>query len=1054
MSLDELAAKMKTSPISLFYGAGVSFACGGPLGDELAALIQRNFSVQTKKDFFSLMQEVIGWNDDNRAEAEALIRKRLAAISPKEDQKYLFSIPWKAILTTNYDQLPDIIGSTLDGSRQVIPIADPEREVNQLRDDHLYCFKLLGDSQYSFSQGGWMVLSTSDLFSESERRTTFFRKFRTLAISGHIIYLGYSFEDDLVFLLLNHMKKVLQTFPWKGFAIIPDEPDSETKKKLESVGITWVKGTLEDFVKSAKKVFGDTPKSAPVDVGCLTLHGQTVDIDRSVFSNIKGKFSLLHEDLMKSSSEKIEDFLQGTCKTFFPYVWNWDFRRESKVIWEKPNAKAIIPNDLALLSNRTSVVDLDQNFFCALVGIAGSGKSIFVNRIAFEWHQTGNPVIFVDPTNSSIDTPALDGVMNEIRENYMKRAKEAGVTNPKSLKWLLITDGCAPIIGQIKILRDHLLSTGKPGDIILVSRESEAPLEKIKTYGFDAIYKLSDTIYEEDRDRFLQQSKRFGIIDEEIFNKNIRDPEVNSSFFALIYSTLHSSRKAINKLLKEEYEKLDQESKKTYQTVSLIQAYQLDPLVTLVTKSQSIDPNWLRPQLATGSLSGVLRTANYGRSLFAFQRIVAESIAEAIFRTSDERKSALKSIIGAVTYGEESEMHLLENLLNFRIDLDVGPRLTPDNKIDLYRQAVEIVKSKPLLIHLGRLQTNAHRFEDARKTLKEAYGAYVQGFDEREEHVRDAEGRLEHAIAEDEMAKGENCRKDVAWEHLEEAEKKFNEAKIDPRLTPYPYTGLARTYLAKARLVPEENLQWDLILAAAQECNFLDRSIGESYDSYVVKKEVGNLLDKLGFNERHIERMLSPLGKANGYAYLTEIKVAHGEEKEALEFVEKGLKFDGMSIWLMRLRIYLLRRLNPSDHKTIRNTLDDYAAISGTKYDVELSFELAKETYIEGKIREARLLFKELGRRAENHPRKLIPREQEDRWIEAGNAKRLTGTIVRLPIGDSYGRIQTTFPQPYGDSLIVRKPDLQYANPQVGDRVNYEIVFNMLGPEVSRVRRL
>ena len=211
----------------------------------------------------------------------------------------------------------------------------------------------------------------------------------------------------------------------------------------------------------------------------------------------------------------------------------------------------------------------------------------------------------------------------------------------------------------------------------------------------------------------------------------------------------------------------------------------------------------------------------------------------------------------------------------------------------------------------------------------------------------------------------------------------------------------------------------------------------------------------MGFDERHIESMFSSTGKANGYAYLAEIRVARGgEDKQALEFVEKGLKFDGMSIWLMRLRIHLLRRLNPSDHETVRNTLDDYAAISGTKYDVELSFELAKETYMEGKVREARLLFKELGRRAENHPRKLIPREQEDRWIENGNAKRLTGTIIKLPTSELYGRIHTNFPQPYGDTLVVRRPDLQYASPRVGDRVNFEIVFNMLGPEVSRVRRL
>lgn len=30
MNLDELVVEIKTSPVSLFYGAGVTIACGGP----------------------------------------------------------------------------------------------------------------------------------------------------------------------------------------------------------------------------------------------------------------------------------------------------------------------------------------------------------------------------------------------------------------------------------------------------------------------------------------------------------------------------------------------------------------------------------------------------------------------------------------------------------------------------------------------------------------------------------------------------------------------------------------------------------------------------------------------------------------------------------------------------------------------------------------------------------------------------------------------------------------------------------------------------------------
>ena len=276
MDLDELVAQMRISQISLFYGAGVSVDCGGPNWSELIDAIKNKFPSHDSNDFFQLMQSIIGYNDENRREVETIVNNRLSSISPKNRHKYLFSIPWKAVMTTNYDRLPDIIGESIDGNRQIIPVTNTKNEVNQEKDEHLYCFKLLGDCQYTYPQEGWMVLSTSDLFSESERRANFFKKFRTLAMSGHIIYLGYSFKDDLVFLLLSHMKKVLQNYPWKGYAIMHSQPSDEIIKKLDSVGITWVNGTVEEFVNAAQKVYGEKPNSAPVDTGTFAIHGQTI----------------------------------------------------------------------------------------------------------------------------------------------------------------------------------------------------------------------------------------------------------------------------------------------------------------------------------------------------------------------------------------------------------------------------------------------------------------------------------------------------------------------------------------------------------------------------------------------------------------------------------------------------------------------------------------------------------------------------------------------------------------------------------------------------------
>jgi len=146
--------------------------------------------------------------------------------------------------------------------------------------------------------------------------------------------------------------------------------------------------------------------------------------------------------------------------------------------------------------------------------------------------------------------------------------------------------------------------------------------------------------------------------------------------------------------------------------------------------------------------------------------------------------------------------------------------------------------------------------------------------------------------------------------------------------------------------------------------------------------------------------------------------------------------------------------LSPDDHDAIMSTLDNYAAFSHERNDIELSFELAKETYMLGRIKEAMRKFKTLYKKASHHPRRLRIRDPEDRWIEKGKPVRLKGTITEAPTHDRYGYIQTTFPMTHKDTMVVRRKDIQYGNVRVGDRVSYEVVFNMYGPEASRTRRL
>jgi hypothetical protein len=1052
LDIKELVMEIERNPTSLFYGAGVCETCGGPTWKELFRAIKAEFPGGKSDEFFAYMDEIIGYNNENRAQVEEFIRGRLASISPGNDQKYLFSIPWKAVLTTNYDHLPQAVNTTIDERRKIYPVANADEQIDQAKTDRLYCFKLLGDSDYSFRQGGWMILKTSDLFAASDRRNVFFQQFRQIALSGHVVYLGYSFADNLVFLLLEQMKTHLGQFPWKGFAIMPSEPEPAIKQRLDSAGITLVQGTLETFISAAKSVFGEIPQSAATGIGFLTLHRQVMRLDRSVLSNIYGRFSILHDDMLKQHSQGIADFLEGKDLSFFPYVLRWDFPRKTTLLWKNAALKMpVAPDFLELARSKERAKDQDtaHNLFVALVGMAGSGKTVVANRLAFEWYQGGNPVVFIDAGNQSIDFNALDGLMNEVWEKYRARTDSAKIKDMQPLRWLIIADDCGPLFTDLKTLKSHFMSVTRPADMVIVTRETDLPIENLKCPEIDSIYKINDTVGPEQREEFLKHFRRYGLIDEDLARANLQDKEINSSFFALMYSLIHNCRENIKSLLSKEYNKLDSESKRVYRNVALIQSYRLGPPQSLIVKSQNTDPDWLRVQVNKGNLSGILRFSELDSTLMANNRIIADIISELVFRTSEERKQALERIISAVTLLDTAELRLLENLMNRRIELDIGPRLDVDHKLYLFRKAISVVESRPLLIHLGRIETSNEKFVEASQSLKRAYGAHVEGFDERIQHVYDAEGRLELAIARYEIKRD---HPEIAQEHLEIAEGKFAEAKINPRITPHPYEGLGQTYLTQAQIQKDEGIRWAFLLAAMEECRNFESYLGEASEMYLLKMEIGNILYEQNFDESQISKIKDPAGKANGYAYLAENQILDGKWQVALETVRKGLKLDPSSTWLMRLSVQLLRKISPQAHEEIMQILDDYASISNKKYDIELSFELAKETYMAGRVEEARSLFKTLFVNARHHKRRLIIRDPVDRWMEGGAPKRLDGTFVQLPTESRYGFVVTTYPPMYKDRIVVRKKDVQIESPRPHQPVTYEIVFNMYGPEASKVR--
>ena len=211
--------------------------------------------------------------------------------------------------------------------------------------------------------------------------------------------------------------------------------------------------------------------------------------------------------------------------------------------------------------------------------------------------------------------------MNEIRAKYLLKADGK---NPRPLRWLIIADDGGRMFNELSFLRNHLKSSGKPADVILVSREIEVPEERLKTIDIDGIYRIDDTVSPQERESLIRYLQRHKVLDEELARRNLQDKEINSSLFALMYSCVRQSNENIKNLLKDEYDKLDPGLKKVYGFVSLVQAYRVQPLVSLLSRGGSVDYDWLENQAVKGALSGVVKYTDFRSSLVTSNRLIAE----------------------------------------------------------------------------------------------------------------------------------------------------------------------------------------------------------------------------------------------------------------------------------------------------------------------------------------------------------------------------------------------------------------------------------------------
>lgn len=298
-----------------FLGAGASVSNLQFLSKDLIHLYQtrisKNFQTDNVKKFVDILQTTAG---QRRGDFDSFVVEQLDKLVPNLGHEIFVTIPWKQIITTNYDTLIE------EASDKAIRMHKTHFKIKTIRNraqfdvqpgnDEILYIKLNGcKTDLSLYP---LVFSTQDFAKQNPFYKKVLSPFKSY--SNEIIYMafGYSFSDEFSESLLD---KLLTDDIRQKRTIFCVDPfvNKDNLEYYESLGISIIVLTFEEFFEQYAKWFEETNRNY------LRTLQKYSNPDKSLISIDTGARLYLDKSLIQfkddyRSYEKIKkiDFYIGT----------------------------------------------------------------------------------------------------------------------------------------------------------------------------------------------------------------------------------------------------------------------------------------------------------------------------------------------------------------------------------------------------------------------------------------------------------------------------------------------------------------------------------------------------------------------------------------------------------------------------------------------------------------------------------------------------------------------------------------------------------------------
>lgn len=669
--LSQIFEKIFNKNAIAFLGAGASVTNKKYLSQELIDLYQarisKDFGTTDIIKFVDILQATPG---QRRGDFDAFVIDQLRKLEPNLGHEIFVTIPWKQVITTNYDTLVEEASDTVLGKSKThfnLHVVRNKRQLEYHKNENEITYIKLNGCKTDLSEYP-LVFSSEDFEKQKPYYNKVLTPFKTY--SNEIIYIafGYSFSDPFSEILLEKIASSDVRAKRTLYCVDPYVNDDRLGY-LESKQISLVKMSFDEFLAAYERWFEENNRNYLKTLQKFTNPDNT-NIKLEIHSRLylDNNIIQLKDDYKTAHKLKKADFYFGEEPTFQVVVDNFDVikRHQLEIITK-------ILKDSIAEKSKTTIPKL-----ILLNGDFGCGKTTFTLRAIREFLKNSENTLAFEITRP----------LNIMRGYLSRIVEESSATQFIFYCDNIETDSIFKAFNEIRI--DLASEQYSNLTIVFISSIRQNILEKFKNNNkleiknclevpFDPLYSRSELI------QLVENLKEVGILSfRDIPERNAIIKEILGKYkgdsFITLYKLIENGTH--HKLLEKAYDELSVDVKNAFKITALVHRFGMACPVSIV-KNSLRDYEWkeFTDKIIRGDGKRILfqetrSTMRDEPDLYFLTKhpVIADALVKTVMKNS-EKNALYKSIFSSLSFSDFNAwfiVDLIKNIRNMDEDISVG----------------------------------------------------------------------------------------------------------------------------------------------------------------------------------------------------------------------------------------------------------------------------------------------------------------------------------------------------------------------------------------------